>query len=159
MLEKCRSTEEPLQKERYRCAVILKVFCCIKFDEAKVRELWTELQEKKCFQGSKPLWRQRRVIANKGYVVNTLSSGSVYASLSRKLRETVVWLSSSRKNKTPTNPRVLCFRFNAERRCLRKTLLQGCRDRQTDSRAISIWRPSLDSEKCWIFSPSLIKWH
>lgn len=78
------------------------------------------------------------MIANKGYVVNTLSSGSVHASLSRKPQETVVWLSSSRKNKTPTNPRVLRFRFNAERRCLRKTLLQGCRDRQTDSRAISI---------------------
>lgn len=39
MLEKCRPTEEPLQNERYRCAVFLKVFCCIKFDEAKVREL------------------------------------------------------------------------------------------------------------------------
>lgn len=25
----------------------LKVFCCIKFDEAKIRELWTDLQGEK----------------------------------------------------------------------------------------------------------------
>lgn len=71
------------------------------------------------------------MVANKGQVVNTLSSGSIRASLTGKPRETILWLSSSRKNKTPTIPRVLCFRFNAERRCLRKPLLQGCRDRQT----------------------------
>lgn len=51
---------------RYRYAVFLKVFFCIKFDEAKIRELWTDLQEKKCFKGFKTLGRQSKVITNRG---------------------------------------------------------------------------------------------
>lgn len=60
--------------------------CCIfegvllfKFDEAKIRELWTELQERKCFKGSNPLWRQRRGVENKGSVAHTPRPSSVHA--------------------------------------------------------------------------------
>lgn len=31
----------------------LKVFCCIKFDEAKIRELWTDLQEENVLKALK----------------------------------------------------------------------------------------------------------
>lgn len=146
MLEKCRSTEKPLQVDVPGVLYFWRYFVVLGLKVGNSEQI---CRNKRCFERLSTIVEAAWGNSKQGLSRKYTEFCSVHTSLSRQQQKTV-WSSVVIEQETREH-RPMRFRLRVELRCLRKTFLQECRD--TVPRAINIWRPRLDSETCWIFFP------
>lgn len=147
MLEKCRSTEKPLQVDVPGVLYFWRYFVVLGLKVGNSEQI---CRNKRCFKRLSTIVEAAWGNSKQGLSRKYTEFCSVHASLSRQQQETV-WSSAVIKQETREH-RPVRFRLGAEPRCLRKTFLQECRDRQ--SQELSTFEgPDLILRHVGFFSP------
>lgn len=126
MLEKCRSTEKPLQVDVPGVLYFWRYFVVLGLKVGNSEQI---CRNKRCFERLSTIVEAAWGNSKQGLSRKYTEFCSVHASLSRQQQKTV-WSSVVIEQETREHwP--MRFRLGAEPRCLRKTFLQECRDRQS----------------------------